>query len=157
MDIRYIGSSAVALYLNENDLKERQMDLESINIKQAAALLDVEGWERAEFEIFAGKDSILVIAWDRSRTPYCFAFESFEDMISAVSECPQDQNSKLICYNEMYILTLYPEKGEELCPALYEFGEMLGNTEGFVLHIEEQGEEVITTNAVNMLKKLLRP
>ena len=157
MDIRYIGHSAVALYLNGNDLREREMDSESVSIKQAAALLDVEGWERAAFEIFAGKDSLLVIAWDKSRTPYCFAFDSFEDMISAVSECPPDHNSKLIRYNKMYVLAVYPEKGEQLCPALFEFGEMLGNTEGFVLHIEEQGEEVITTNAVNMLKKLLRP
>lgn len=156
MDIRYIGQSAVALYLNGEEIRERQMDLNSIDIKQAASLFDAEGWERAEFEVYAGKDSLLVIAWDRSSTPHCFAFGTFEEMVSAASECSENQNSKLIYYNNTYVLAVYPPKGEQPCPALSEFGEILGNTEGYLLHLEEHGEKVIAANAITMLKRLLK-
>jgi negative regulator of genetic competence, sporulation and motility len=157
MDIRYIGQTSVALFLDSEDLKARHMDACSIDLKQAAELLDIEGWECAEFELFAGQDSILLIAWDRSLKPFCFAFDNFEQMISAVSECRQDQLSKLIYCDGQYILTVYPEKDKQPCPALYEYGEVLGSSEGFVLHLEEHGEILIPKNAIKLLKSILRP
>jgi Negative regulator of genetic competence (MecA). len=155
MDMRYIGRSSVALYLNSEDLKERQLEAKSIDLKQAAELLDIDGWESAEFELFAGQDSVFLIAWDRSLTPYSFSFETFEDMISAVSECPEDQLSKLILCGDEYILTVYPQKGAEPSPVLYEFGEMIGSCESFVLHLEEHGETILAKNAVDLLKSIL--
>lgn len=155
MDIRYIGHTSVALYLDSEDLKERNMEARNIDLKQAAELLDIDDWECAEFEVFAGTDSILLIAWDRTLTPYCFAFEDFEEMLSAVMECPQDQLSKLIACDGRYILTVYPGKNNEPCPALYEYGEIMGTSEGFVLHLEEHGETIIQKNAVRLLKSVL--
>ena len=155
MDIRYIGRSSVALYLDSEDLRERNMDARNIDLKQASELLEIEDWECAEFELFAGQDSILLIAWDRTLTPFCFVFDTFEELISAVMATPQDQLSKLICYDERYILTVYPGKNRQPCPALYEFGEIMGSSEGFILHLEEHGEIIIQKNAVELLKKLL--
>ncbi len=155
MDIRYIGQSSVALYLSSEDLRERRIEAKNIDLKQAAELLDIEGWEYAEFELFAGRDSVLLIAWDRTLKPYSFAFDSFEEMLSAVSDCEPDHLSRLNCFGGQYILTVYPAKNRQPCNSLYEFGEFVCSSEGFALHLEEHGETIIAKNAVGALKKLL--
>ncbi len=155
MDIRYINQSSVMLYLSSEDLRERCIEARNIDMKQATELLDIEGWECAEFELFAGHDSVLLFAWDRTLKPYSFAFDCFEKLISAVSDCEADYLSRLTRLGGQYILTVYPAKNRQPCHSLYEFGEFVCSSEGFALHLEEHGEPIISKNAVGALKRVL--
>jgi len=154
MDIRNIGQSAIAVYIEGPELRKHNIEADNIDLKQAVDLLESAGWEVTEFEIFAGKDSVLLIAWEKPTAPHSFEFDNLEDLLSAALQCPQDYSSKLIHDGDCYILTVYTAKDEPPCPALYEYGRPLELSEDYLLHIYEQYEPIILSGAVDKLKKL---
>lgn len=154
MDVRIKGQSAIAVFIEGPELRKHNIEADNINLKQAVNLLETAGWEVTEFEIFAGRDSVLLIAWEKPVAPHSFEFDNIEDLLLAALRCPQDYSSKLIHDGSCYILTVYSAKDELPCPALYEYGRPLELSEDYLLHIYEQYEPIILTGAVDKLKEL---
>lgn len=154
MDVRNIGQSAIAVFIEGTELREHNIEAENIDLKQAASLLETAGWEITEFEIFAGRDSVLLFAWEKPTIPHSFEFDNIEDMLLAALRCPQDYSSKLIHDGNCYILTVYTARDETPCPALFEYGWPLELSEDYLLHIYEQYEPIILSGAVDKLKSL---
>jgi len=154
MDVRNIGQSAIAVFIEGAELREHNIEAENIDLKQAARLLETAGWEIAEFEIFAGRDSVLLFAWEKPTSPHSFEFDTIEDLLSAASKCPPDYCSKLIYDGSCYILTVYTGKDELPCPALFEYGWPLELSEEYLLHLYEQYRPIILSGAVDKLRQL---
>lgn len=154
MDVRNIGQSAIAVFIEGSELRRHNIEADNIDLKQAVDLLETAGWEITEFEIFAGRDSVLLFAWEKPTLPHSFEFDNLEDMLLAALQCPPDYNSKLIYDGTCYILTVYTAKDESPCQALFEYGRPLELSEDYLLHIYEQHDPIISSGAVDKLKKL---
>jgi len=154
MDVRNIGQSAIAVFIEGSELREHNIEADNIDLKQAASLLETAGWEVTEFEIFAGRDSVLLFAWEKPTSPHSFEFDNIEDMLSAAIQCPPDYSSKLIYDGIRYILTVYTAREEPPCPALFEYGWPLELSEEYLLHLYEQYVPIILSGAVDKLKSM---
>ena len=154
MNGRNAEQSAIAVYIEGAELRKHNIEADNIDLRQAADLLETAGWEVTEFEVFAGRDSVHLIAWEKPTSPYSFEFDNLEDMLMAARSCPPDYSSKLIHDGNSYILTVYTAKDEQPCPSLYEYGRPLDLSEDYLLHIYEQYKPIILSGAVDILKKL---
>ena len=136
------------------------------------------------FDMFPGKDSVLIFLRFASRAPWYFAFESIENVIACADNLPDSTISSLYytednigcmleheLYDEFsgkYILVVYPS-GEELqdgtffpqelscgtlCNALLEYGLPLYAGEDYVLHLREHAGVIAEGNAINKLRQL---
>jgi hypothetical protein len=156
MQIQHIGKSAVALMIDGEELRLRNLVPENIDERQAVSLLEPIGWHGARYELFTGKDCVLLFAWEIEDTPYLFEFQKLEEMLEAARLC-RDYVSELLLYDDAYILVVYTTGREELTRALYEYGEPLCSTETYLTHVEEQGKSILESDAVKLLKTLLIP
>lgn len=154
MDVRNIGQSAIAVLIEGPELRKHNIEADNIDIKQAVGLLETAGWEVTEFEIFAGRDSVLLFAWEKPTSPRSFEFDNLEDLLLAALQCPPDYSSKLIHDGECYILTVYTAKDESPCRALFEYGRPVELSEDYLLHLYEQYAPIILSGAVDKLKKM---
>lgn len=154
-----VTSSAVAIYLSRGELEGCGIQTE-INGETAKKLvrdsLVAQGelpWKDMELELFSNGDTMLILARPGVFQPYCFRFEDFEGLMTAVKECAFDMPSTLTYAEGKYFLFL--RAGTDGMPAsMYEFGEAQPCPDGFMTHTAEQGGMIIQAGAITLLKKI---
>lgn len=144
MDIQLIGDGKLVIYLCGEDIKKLPAAPVEMTTTEAAEILRNalgptydNSWESVYFEMFPGKDSLLLFAHQHSGNPSFFSFTDCEALISAAAACPSGLLSYLTFMNDTYILAVYPWSGERLPCALYEYGTEFSRPASYALHLLE--------------------
>ena len=156
----FVTNDLVALSLTDEELLSRSPDGVITNvdarriIRRELELAGFEPWPFVEIELFMGSDAMLIMARP-ARAVHCFAFESFEDLLSTALH-GADCDSCLVFYAGKYSLIVNVGQ-RELPPALFEFGEHIGASNHLSAHIIEHGEVIIAKNALGALRDKFHP
>lgn len=160
MNIQNVGKSCITLFIEGDELADRGVAPDSLNVEQAAEFLKTALyrlgrplWDSAVIEMFPGRDSVLIFARRRGGAPAFFAFDDIEPVIIAADCLEADIPSRLTYIDGAYVLTVHPWEGEPVPAALYEFGTEIKVTERYELHLLEHGEEIIGDYAVSVIKE----
>ncbi len=159
MEIQLIGSGKLVIYLKGEELKSLPATPHDITTNEAADILRLalgstydQSWESVYFELFPGKDSLLLFALQHSGTPTFFTFGGIEPLIGAARACPPGLISYLTYIEETYILIVYPWNGESPPGVLSEYGEELSRPAHFSLHLSEHSKVLSGPTALDELK-----
>ena len=159
MTISHIGNRAMSLYISAGELQALNLTPTQIGRTEAERLLEIAlkenhltGWEVAEFEVYPGRDAVLLFARRRSGQPRHFWFSDFEALIQAVHLCPDALPSALSRYQKGYLLTIYPFEGDHPPAPLHEFGQEMGNSVYLSAHLAEQGAVLLPSGALASLR-----
>jgi len=158
MKVQQIGAGVLALEFEASELSGEGMSPQSVNGEQALTLLrrvlpDNEVLEGAELEVFCGRNSLLLFAKLCVGAPLFFEFQSFEDLLAAAFEMPDNTVSSLIRFAGRYILVIKIKDRQRIPAALWEFGKGLAFPQYAELHLREHGTELIPYFAVSFLKE----
>lgn len=161
MIIQAIGTSALSMYIDEEDLSKLGLDPRAVGKREAESLLRtaltenaLPQWEAAALEVFPGKDSLLVFVRRKADKPCYFLFQDAQALIDACLQCPEALQSSLTAAPSGYILTIYPFAGESAPAVLSEYGDQ---ADGYlILHLIEQNGELLKQNAIGTLQKYFR-
>lgn len=159
MNIQHIGKLTYALEFDESELNNAGISLEDISNEQTAKLLknslditdcNIDG---AILELFLGKHSLLIFARLCSDTHY-FMFDCLENLLSAV--CCIDQNipSSLYKLSDSYILAIELYHAQMPPSPVYEYGTEVKLHPYKLLHLREQGNEIIYRQAIKQLQSV---
>jgi hypothetical protein len=159
MEIQQIGNGKLVIYIKGEDLKNLPASPHDITTTEAANILKLalgntydDSWESVYFELFPGKDSLLLFALQHSGSPSYFSFGSIEPLISAANACPSGLISYLTYINEAYILIVYPWNGDYPPKILFEYGEELSRPTHFALHLSEHSKVLAGPTALDELR-----
>ncbi|NLT15555.1 MAG: hypothetical protein GXY05_14575 [Clostridiales bacterium] len=159
MEIQQIGNGKVVIYIKGEELKHLPASPQDITTNEAAEILRLalgstydDSWESVYFELFPGRDSLLLFALQHSGSPSFFTFSSIEPLISAASVCPPGLVSYLTCIDDAYILIVYPWHGDSPPQILFEYGEELCRPAHFALHLSEHSRVLAGPAALDELK-----
>jgi hypothetical protein len=159
MEIQQIGNGKVVIYIKGEELKCLPAFSQNITTNEAAEILRLalgstydDSWESVYFELFPGRDSLLLFALQHSGSPSFFTFGSIEPLISAARDCPQGLISYLTCINDAYILIVYPWHGDSPPAVLFEYGEELCLPALYALHLSEHSRVLAGPTALDELK-----
>ena len=148
------SEKCVALELNDSELEDKSLSFESMSRGDTEALLSHYLHSRneyAEIELIRGSHSLLILAQLAENTVCAFRFSSFEALVSAVSSLEGEPRSSLFLIDGKYILTL---ESCESALSLCDFGTKLLMSRKLLLHLCEQGCELIENSAVSVLKSV---
>jgi len=164
MTIQHIGTRAISLYIPAHELQDFDLTPAAIGRPEALELLTralsenhLSGWEAAELEIYTGKSAVLLFARRKSGSPHHFYFSNFEELITAVHLCPDALPSVLFQAKGGYLLTVYPFEGDRPPAVLCEYGQALGSSAYLPVHLIEQGEALLPSGAIALLRKHFLP
>ncbi|NLA87570.1 MAG: adaptor protein MecA [Clostridiales bacterium] len=158
MEIQQIGNGKIVIYIKGEELKQLPAPPQDITTAEAADILRLalgttydDSWESVYFELFPGRNSLLLFALQHSGRPSYFTFDSIETLISAAKACPSGLISYLSYINDTYILIVYPWNGD--CPPqiLFEFGDELNRPSHFALHLSEHSRVLAGPAALDEL------
>jgi len=157
MIIQAIGTDALSMYIDEQELHNLGLDPRAVGMQEAESLFRralaenaMPQWEAAAMEVFPGKDSLLLFARRKAKKPAHFLFQDAEHLIEACRQCPELLPSSLSAAPSGYILTVYPFAGEQPPAVLYEYGDA---ADGYlILHLREQGGDILKENAIGTLR-----
>ena len=160
MDIQSIGKRNLLIYLNGDELTDLPPPSE-IKTDDAAGILKKaignktgeDEWSNVYLELFAGKNSMLLIARAHSGNPYFFEFQGIEDVIAAAETCAADVISFLAYCEGKYYLIVYPWDGEASPIALLEHGSELAVHANYAIHLTEHGKMLSGPAALDELRK----
>jgi hypothetical protein len=159
MDIQPIGDGKLVIYLNGDEIKQLPAPPCQMTTVEASALLRQalgatydQSWESVYFEIFPGRESLLLFALQHSGSPSYFTFSGIEPLISAARVCPPGMISYLASANDTYILIVYPLNGEYPPKILHEFGEELVRPAHYALHLSEHSSVIAGPTALDELR-----
>jgi len=110
-------------------------------------------WQNVFLELFAGRDSLLLVARAHSGTPYFFMFRDIECLIDAAKLCPDDIISFLSYCGDCYYLIVYPWDREAPPNALYEYGEEFPLHPNYAFHLTEHGNVLLGPSALDEIRK----
>ncbi len=158
MEVQLIGEGKVVIYLKGDDMKRLPASPRDITTAQATGILRSalgatydQSWERVCFELYPGRDSLLLFALQHSDSPYYFAFSGIEPLISAALSCPPGIISYLTYLGENYILIIYPLNGESPPYVLWEYGAALSRPSSFSVYLSEHGKVIAGPYALDRL------
>ena len=155
MVIETVTPQAVSLRISRAELDGRRTMTQNEAREAVLRALTDSGqppWLRMEISLFPGEDELLLIARPVSPCPCRFRFRSFSDLAAAVAYLPKETDADLVYMDGGYELLLY--LAESVLPnALYEFGEPHPCTPELAAHLTEQGELILTENAVSVLQR----
>ena len=158
MEVQMIGEGKVVIYLKGDDIKELPAAPHDITTAQASRILRSalgatydQSWERVCFELYPGRDSLLLFALQHSDSPYYFAFSSIEPIISASKACPPGIISYITYIDDGYILIIYPMHGEMPPYALWEYGTALSHPASFSVYLSEHGKVIAGPYALDRM------
>ena len=87
MDVQVIGEGKVVIYLEADEIPaspdELTTDQASHILRTALGATYDQSWERVCFEMYPGRDSLLLFALQHADSPYYFTFTDVEPLISA--------------------------------------------------------------------------
>jgi hypothetical protein len=159
MEIQQIGDGKLVIYIKGEELKKLPASPYEITTNEAADILRLalgstydDSWDSVYFELFPGKDSLLLFALQHSGSPSYFTFGSIEPLIAASRVCPSGLISYLTCTGETYTLIVYPWNGEYPPKVLFEYGEELNRPSHFALHLSEHSRVIAGPTALDELK-----
>jgi hypothetical protein len=159
MEIQQIGNGKLVIYIKGEELKALPASPQDITTDEAADILRLalgstydDSWESVYFELFPGKDSLLLFALQHSGSPSYFAFGSIEPLISVAKACPSGLISYLTCENDAYILIVYPWNSDSPPKVLYEYGEELRRPTHYALHLSEHSRVIAGPTALDALR-----
>lgn len=158
MDIQLIGDGKLLIYLSGEDVKMLPAAPSEITTADAANILRNAlgptydtGWESVCFELFPGRDSLLLFALQHSGIPSFFAFPDCEGLIAAAKTCPPGMISYLTYSEDAYILIVYPWGSERPPYSLFEYGSELIRPAAYALHLSEHSNVIAGPDALDTL------
>lgn len=158
MEVQLIGEGKVVIYLEEEDMKKLPDPPQNITTTQAARLLRSalgdtydQSWERVCFELYPGRDSMLLFALQHSDNPSYFMFTDIEPVISAAQACPPGIISYLTYMDDSYILIVYPINGEYPPYVLCEYGTAISRPSSFSVYLFEHGKLIAGPYALDKI------
>lgn len=161
MDIQSIGEGKMVIYIKGDELNMLPTAPCKITTTEAADILRRalgqtydQSWESVYFEVYPGRDSLLLFALQHYGNPAFFSFMSIEQLIDAAKACPSGIISYLTCINDMYILIVYPWNGEYPPKVLYEFGQELNRPPNFSLHLSEHSTVLSGPAALDEMRSI---
>jgi hypothetical protein len=159
MDIQLIGDGKLVIYLADEDVKRLPAAPSQMTTSEAAELLRCAlgstydpSWDSVYFEMYPGRDSLLLFAMQHSGTPSYFTFDSVEELIAAAEACPPGLISYLSYMGDTYVLVVYPWSGEQLPYPLYEYGTEFIRPSAFALHLSEHSGVIAGPAALDELR-----
>lgn len=163
MEVQLIGNGKIVIYLKGEELKNLPTSPHDITTNEAADILRLalgstydQSWESVYFELFPGRDSLLLFALQHSGNPSFFTFGSIEPLISAARACPPGLISYLTYIDQMYILIVYPWHGAQHPRVLSEYGEELSRPAYFSLHLSEHSKVIAGPTALDELQSVFQ-
>ena len=160
MDIQPIGNDKLVIYINSEELKLLPAHPTDMTKTEAADILRLalgatydKSWDSVYFEMFPGRDSLLLFALQHSGSPSYYVFTGIEPLISAAASCPAGLISYLTVVGEFYILIVYPLSGHNPPRVLSEYGEELERPPHFALHLSEHSAVIAGPAALDELRK----
>lgn len=158
MEIQSIGNGKLVIYIKGEELEQLPSSPDDITTADAKNILRLalgttydQSWESVYFELFPGKDSLLLFALQHSGNPTFFMFEGIEPLISAARACPSGMISYLTHVGEAYILIVYPWDNDYPPNVLYEYGTELIRPAHFALHLSEHTSVIAGPSALDEL------
>ncbi|SHI22727.1 hypothetical protein SAMN02745823_03634 [Sporobacter termitidis DSM 10068] len=158
MDVQPIGDDKLVIYLDSDEVKNLPAPPCEITTDEASDILRLalgstydQGWESVYFELFPGRDSLLLFALQHSGNPYYYVFPGIEPLIAAAAACPSGLISYLTYIGDTYILIVYPWNGEYPPQVLYEYGEELTRPAHYALHLSEHSTVIAGPTALDEL------
>ena len=158
MSAESITESAVAIYLEETELRELGLHI-PVSAKDAKNLLSNamrkggwQPWGKMEVDMFTYDDSVLLLARPSGKAVSCFVFDDLEALLGAALSLDPASQSTLIWLDGSYYLFFGPG---ETCqaPALYEYGRRQSCDDGSFAHISEHGKVLLAGRAVSELRR----
>ena len=160
MTIQAIGSTGIAIYIDEHDLeavgaKAQELDLDSARPIVSTALIEAglstDGV--MEIEAFQNGDSVLIFARILASEPLFFRFDDFEELLTAVKSLPPVPTDSTLTYlNGSYYLTIAKDE-HAAASVLEEFCGRLELPASFMLHLREHGSVICAHNALGTLRQ----
>ena len=159
MDICNLSASALTVYISSEELRSKGLAAESLTAEETALLIKDALPETENYlsilEVYPGKDATLVFLFLSALEPAFFRFDSIENVISAAQNCGGEPSSLYFTGGE-YVLSVYPWRGAELPPALFEFGTELKAPREYELFLREQGAALIDSSAIESLTTVFK-
>jgi hypothetical protein len=159
MEIQLISDGRLMIYLTGEDVKKLPAAPSEITTTDAAEILRNAlgptydtSWDSVCFELYPGRDSLLMFALQHSGIPSFFMFPDCEGLISAAQACPPGLISYLTYADENYILIVYPWNGERPPYVLFEYGTELIRPASYALHLSEHSNVIAGPNAMDMMR-----
>ncbi len=159
MEVQLISEGKVVIYLEGDDMKELPAAPNDLTTAQASSILRSAlgstydtNWERVCFEMYPGRDSMLLFALQHSDSPAYFAFADIESIISASRVCPAGIVSYLTYMEDSYILIVYPLNGEYPPYVLWEYGTALSRPASFSYYLSEHGKVLAGPYALDRIQ-----
>lgn len=159
MEIQQIGDGKLVIYIKGEDLKNLPASPYDITTDEAADILRAalgstydESWDSVYFELFPGRDSLLLFALQHSGSPSYFTFGGIEPLLAAARVCPSGLISYLTYTGDTYILVVYPWNGEYPPKVLFEYGEESPRSAHYALHLSEHGKVLAGPTALDELR-----
>ena len=159
MDVQPVGNDKLVIYLTSEELKLLPAPPSEMTTDEAAGILRLalgstydKSWDSVCFELYPGKDSLLLFALQHSGSPSYYVFSSIEPLISASGACPEGLISYLTYINDAYILIVYPLSGQYPPRVLSEYGEELLRPTQFALHLSEHANVIAGPAALDELR-----
>ena len=160
MDIQPIGKRNLLIYLNSDELTDLPAPPLELGTDDAAGILREalgdgckDEWSNVYLELFAGRDSLLLVARAHSGEACFFKFEDIEGLISASQLCPGDIISFLSYCEGSYYLIVYPWDKEPPPNVLSEYGRQLMLHPNFAFHLTEHGKILLGPSALDELRQ----
>ncbi len=158
MEVQMISEGKVVIILKGEDMKKLPASPDDMTTDQASYILRAalgatydQNWERVCFEMYPGRDSMLLFALQHSGSPSYFSFTGIEPVISAARACPPGLLSYLTYLDESYILILYPLHGEHPPYALWEYGTALSRPASFSFYLSEHSKIIAGPYALDRI------
>lgn len=159
MDIQLIGDGKLVIYLKGEELndlpappRELTTNEAEVILRQALGSTYDKSWESVYFEMFPGRDSLLLFALQHSGSPTYYEFESIEPLISAACVCPPGLISYLTHTDDAYLLIIYPWQNQQPPRVLSEYGEELTKSPYYSLHLSEHSKVIAGPMALDELR-----
>lgn len=157
MDIQMAGKTSFFVYLSGSELERLHVEPSSVGDEETALIfsaamrqLGKDDPVNASFEVYPGRNDLLMFVSICPGDFVFFRFEDFELLLEAVRQCPQDIPSSLLYYDDTYILSVRSPEAM-LLSCLSELGSRVFVRNGFLSHAGEHGRILIENNAVGRL------
>ena len=158
MDIQMTGKSSFFVYLNGSELERLHLEPESVGQEETELILNAAMRQlgkddpgSASFEVYPGRNDLLVFIRLCPDDTVFYKFDNFELTLEAARRCPTQVPSALVYYDNSYILSL-ENPDTTLLTALSELGCRLTVRGGFLSHAAEHGRVLIDSAAVQRLQ-----
>ncbi len=160
MVVQQINDSRLMIYMEGEELEQLPSDPRELTADQASGILKAAlgptydpSWDSACFELFLGRDTLLLFALQHSGAPSYFTYKSIEQIIAAAAAAPPGIVSYLTHIDDTYLLIVYPPDGCRPTPVLGEFGTALSRHAFYALHVYEHGTIIDGPTALDTLRE----